>query len=143
VKYEKNLWHIAPLNIHRYGFYVETVLENESTKLNRRIDIDGLRAIAVISVVIGHYFPIYCKRGFLGVDVFFVISGYVITQLLFSMQKLKYQEFLIVFYAKRILRLLPALFVVVMVFSLIFAFSVTRTEGMAHKTLLYILGRWE
>ena len=46
-----------------------------------RADIDGLRAVAVVSVVLFHFklFPNYIRGGFVGVDVFFVISGYLIT----------------------------------------------------------------
>ncbi|TYN38335.1 acyltransferase, partial [Salmonella enterica subsp. enterica serovar Typhimurium] len=47
--------------------------------LKYRPDIDGLRAVAVLSVVIFHYFPSILPGGFVGVDIFFVISGYLIT----------------------------------------------------------------
>ena len=47
-----------------------------------RPDIDGLRAVAVASVIVYHAFPGVLPGGFLGVDVFFVISGYLITQLI-------------------------------------------------------------
>ena len=52
-----------------------------------RPDIDGLRAIAVLSVVIFHAFPEYLGGGFIGVDVFFVISGFLITSLILREQK--------------------------------------------------------
>jgi peptidoglycan/LPS O-acetylase OafA/YrhL len=49
-----------------------------------RPDIDGLRAVAVVAVVLFHAFPWLVPGGFAGVDVFFVISGYLITQIIAS-----------------------------------------------------------
>ena len=74
--------------------------------------IDGLRAIAVIAVVLGHYFPNIFRGGYLGVDVFFVISGHVITNSLIDLRnKGGLIHFLNTFYAKRIRRILPSLFI--------------------------------
>jgi peptidoglycan/LPS O-acetylase OafA/YrhL len=109
------------------------------TKFEHRKDIDGLRFIAVFSVVAGHYFPNFVPRGYLGVDVFFVISGYVITQLLFSMDKDHASSFLITFYAKRIRRIIPALLAVVTVFSLLFILLVTRIDATISGTGAYSL----
>ena len=53
-------------------------------KHNRRADIDTLRAIAVSAVIIFHLDPHFFPKGYLGVDIFFVISGYVITQRLYK-----------------------------------------------------------
>jgi peptidoglycan/LPS O-acetylase OafA/YrhL len=80
----------------------------DHTHNHYRPDIDGLRAIAVLSVVIFHAFPEYLGGGFIGVDVFFVISGFLITSLILREQK--EQRFsLRHFYAKRIRRIFPAL----------------------------------
>ena len=57
------------------------------TDLKYRTEIDGLRALAIISVVIFHFFPHIMPSGFLGVDIFFVISGYLITNHFISLQK--------------------------------------------------------
>lgn len=78
-----------------------------------RPDIDGLRAIAVLLVVIFHAFPRFIKGGFIGVDVFFVISGYLISTIIFSSladNRFSYIEF----YIRRIKRILPALLLVIM-----------------------------
>lgn len=73
-----------------------------------RPDIDGLRAIAVLSVVGYHAFPGFIPGGFTGVDVFFVISGYLISTILFEGLKTGRFSFR-AFYARRILRIFPAL----------------------------------
>ncbi|GAA5003270.1 acyltransferase family protein [Pseudoluteimonas lycopersici] len=76
-----------------------------------RPDIDGLRAIAILSVLAFHAFPAALPGGFVGVDVFFVISGFLITGLL--LDDLAVGRFSLVdFYARRIRRIFPALIVV-------------------------------
>jgi len=73
-----------------------------------RPDIDGLRAIAIVSVVIFHTFPTQLPGGFVGVDVFFVISGYLISTIIFRSLEKESFSFLD-FYARRIRRIFPAL----------------------------------
>ncbi len=76
-----------------------------------RSDIDGLRAIAVLSVVCYHAFPKILFSGFIGVDIFFVISGYLISSIIFS--NLENNSFsFVIFYARRIKRIFPALLIV-------------------------------
>ena len=87
--------------------------------LKYRRDIDGLRAIAVLSVVVYHAFPGVLRGGFIGVDIFFVISGYLISTII--LQNLagagfSYHDF----YARRIRRIAPAL---VLVIGATFAFG--------------------
>jgi peptidoglycan/LPS O-acetylase OafA/YrhL len=77
-----------------------------------RPDIDGLRAVAVLSVVGFHAFPSMMQGGFIGVDVFFVISGFLISTIIFeNLDKgtFRFSEF----YARRIKRIFPALLLVV------------------------------
>ena len=76
-----------------------------------RSDIDGIRAIAILSVITFHAFPAWIKGGFVGVDVFFVISGFLISSILFkSMDEGEFS--FIDFYVKRIKRIFPALILV-------------------------------
>ncbi|NMG55444.1 acyltransferase family protein [Aromatoleum aromaticum] len=85
-----------------------------------RKDIDGLRAFAVVPVILFHAgFDVF-GGGFLGVDIFFVISGYLITTIIIN--ELERQEFSIVsFYERRARRILPALFLV-MLFSSVMSY---------------------
>lgn len=100
-------------------------MENTS---HYRPDIDGLRAIAVLQVLMFHAgFPI-AKSGFIGVDVFFVISGFLITSILVKM--LNDETFrLRDFYERRIRRILPTLFLVIMI-STPFAFFLMLPDDL-------------
>jgi peptidoglycan/LPS O-acetylase OafA/YrhL len=84
-----------------------------------RPEIDGLRAIAVMSVVLYHASVPYISGGFVGVDIFFVISGYLITRIL-SQEIAEGNFSMVSFYERRIRRIFPALFVVYIA-SLFFA----------------------
>ncbi|MBN1929651.1 MAG: acyltransferase [Chlorobiaceae bacterium] len=81
-------------------------------ELNYRADIDGLRAIAVLAVLFFHTEVPGFTGGFVGVDVFFVISGYLITSII--LKEIKAEKFSIArFYERRIRRIFPALFPVI------------------------------
>jgi len=76
-----------------------------------RPDIDGLRALAVMAVILFHTFPKVIPGGFVGVDIFFVISGYLITQIVLSdLDTGKFSAWM--FYARRVRRIFPALIIV-------------------------------
>lgn len=81
-------------------------------KMKYRPEIDGLRAVAVIPVILFHAGYESFSGGFVGVDVFFVISGYLITTILLSEIEEKRFSF-IKFYERRARRILPALFLVI------------------------------
>lgn len=84
--------------------------------LAHRKDIDGLRAIAVLAVILHHAIPRVLPGGFVGVDVFFVISGYLITSIILRDLDAKTFSFA-TFYERRVRRLLPNLTVLLLLCS--------------------------
>lgn len=104
-----------------------------------RKDIDGLRAIAVIAVIINHLNKNLLENGYLGVDIFFVISGFVITRsLLLNSKEQKLSDFIIDFYQKRIKRIVPALIFFVLIMSLLI-FLFIPLPGPSLKTGIFSL----
>ena len=94
-----------------------------------RPDIDGLRAVAVLSVLCFHAFPEWLPGGFTGVDIFFVISGFLITTIILrnvSTGQFSYRDF----YARRIKRIFPAL-VLVLAATLVFGWYVLLSNEFA------------
>lgn len=92
-----------------------------------RRDVDGLRAIAVLSVVTFHAFPSLMKGGFIGVDVFFVISGFLISTIIFeNLDNGTYSSS--EFYARRIRRIFPALLLVLAACSIFGWFALLSDE---------------
>jgi len=88
-----------------------TTLQSNLSHPKYRPDIDGLRALAVLSVVAFHAFPNGVQGGFIGVDIFFVISGYLISTIIF--QNLEKGTFSFTeFYIRRIKRIFPTLILV-------------------------------
>ena len=86
-------------------------------KLTYRAEIDGLRTFAVLSVIIYHaqiveFGHTFFKGGFVGVDIFFVISGYLISRILLSELFEKGKISFLQFYERRARRILPILFIV-------------------------------
>ena len=104
------------------------MVDQQSSLLNHkyRPDIDGLRALAVLAVIAFHAFPAQASGGFIGVDIFFVISGYLISTIIFeNLDKgtFKFSEF----YARRIARIFPAL-ILVLVASFTFGWFVLLAD---------------
>lgn len=92
--------------------------------MNYRPDIQGLRAIAVLAVILFHFNPAWLPGGFVGVDVFLVISGYLIASILLGKKaQVDYNlaSALRYFYASRLKRIAPAYFVMLIVVSLLAA----------------------
>ena len=84
-----------------------------------RPEIDGLRAFAVVAVIVNHFNKELLPSGYLGVDIFFVISGFVITSSLYQRPAQVFSDFLSGFYERRVKRLVPALVFFVLVMSLL------------------------
>jgi peptidoglycan/LPS O-acetylase OafA/YrhL len=84
-------------------------------RLGYRPEIDGLRALAVIAVILNHTRSEWLPSGYLGVDIFFVISGFVITSSLLARGREGASEFFLGFYARRFKRILPALVLFVLI----------------------------
>jgi len=93
-----------------------------SAKNSYRPEIDGLRAFAVVTVIINHFNKDVLPGGYLGVDIFFVISGFVITSSLYQRPSKNFKDFISGFYERRIKRLLPALSFFVLISSIAICF---------------------
>jgi len=94
---------------------------------NYRPDIDGLRAVAVLMVLAYHIGTRFIKGGFIGVDIFFVISGYLISKIL--MKELNEDRFSIAaFYVRRVRRIAPALIAVLVATSIVAYFTLLPSE---------------
>jgi peptidoglycan/LPS O-acetylase OafA/YrhL len=118
---------------------VETVIRQRLPNLP---GVDGLRAVAVLAVLLYHAELPWIQGGFLGVDVFFVISGYLITSLLLTEWLQRGRIDLPAFWLRRARRLLPALFLlmaVTLVFAVLFLSNeVAGLRGDAFAALGYV-----
>jgi peptidoglycan/LPS O-acetylase OafA/YrhL len=112
-------------------------------RLTYRPSLDGLRAVAVLAVMLYHGQVVWLHGGFLGVDVFFTLSGYLITYLLLVEWRTWGSIDLRRFWLRRARRLLPALFVVLVAVAVYAAVAISpdrlhRVRGDAIATLLYV-----
>ena len=96
-------------------------MDSETNQSRYRPEIDGLRAFAIIAVIINHFNKDILPGGYFGVDIFFVISGYVITSSLFRRPSKDFRDFISGFYERRIKRLVPALSVYILIASIAIA----------------------
>jgi len=120
---------------------------DHSSRAQRWPAFDGVRGLAVLAVICFHVYPSFFKGGYTGVDVFFVLSGFLITSLLTA----EYDKYADIsfgkFYARRALRLLPAL-AVVMIAAVVLVFAFGKLEPFRHETLIglpfvaFYVGNW-
>lgn len=108
--------------------------------------LDGVRAVAVIAIIIYHLNPQWLSGGFLGVDTFFVISGYLITSLLLTEYHNTGKIELMSFWLRRVKRLIPAVLFLVMgviVLSLIFMpTEIQKVRADSIAALFYVSNWW-
>ena len=93
-----------------------------------RPDVDGMRALAILSVLFFHAFPHSLPGGFVGVDIFFVISGYLISSIIFRGLTLGTFSFFD-FYARRVRRIFPAV-TAVLIGSFVLGFYLLSPEEL-------------
>lgn len=105
-----------------------------------RPDIDGLRALAVIAVIINHFGGNRLTSGYLGVDIFFVISGYVISASLMRQPSGNLKDLLSGFYARRVKRILPALLLFVAIISPLICLVNPRPEDSINTGIAALFG---
>jgi peptidoglycan/LPS O-acetylase OafA/YrhL len=114
------------------------MLNSDWPNVSYRADIQGLRALAVILVIIFHADIPFFQGGYIGVDVFFVISGYLISGLLFKELNTHHQINFKRFYARRIRRILPLSVFVAFVTLVLFSFYLSPLElNELSKTTLF------
>jgi peptidoglycan/LPS O-acetylase OafA/YrhL len=105
--------------------------------VRHRDDIQGLRAVAVLLVVLGHAGVSFLKGGYVGVDVFFVLSGFLITALLLASAAKPRRRSLIAFYSRRARRILPAAALTLVVTDAVAyrLLNVVRAKAVLHDSI--------
>lgn len=138
---------INTLNLERMMF-VWNFNQRDRKPINPRYmpGLDGVRAVAVIAIIIYHLNPQWLSGGFLGVDTFFVISGYLITSLLLTEYHNTGKIKLMSFWLRRVKRLIPAVLFLVMgviVLSLIFMpTEIQKVRADSIAAIFYVSNWW-
>lgn len=138
---------INTLNLERMMF-VWNFNQRDRKPINPRYmpGLDGVRAVAVIAIIIYHLNPQWLSGGFLGVDTFFVISGYLITSLLLTGYHNTGKIELMSFWLRRVKRLIPAVLFLVMgviVLSLIFMpTEIQKVRADSIAAIFYVSNWW-
>ncbi|EFO90035.1 hypothetical protein CRE_21499 [Caenorhabditis remanei] len=112
----------------------------------KRNDLQGIRGLAILSVLGFHFYPNLFQNGYLGVDQFFVLSGFLMCMLLTRSQKLPIFQIFSEFYIRRFKRILPLyfLFILCTMFALYTVFpdtAIFQNQASAGKALLFVSNR--
>ena len=114
--------------------------ENFLKKKLYKPEVDYRRASAVIAVILNHFNSDILPSGYLGVDIFFVISGFVITSSLENRNKSNLGNFLLGFYERRVKRLIPALVFFVVIMSILIRFFNIAPYGYLKTVITSLIG---
>ncbi|CAI5452981.1 unnamed protein product [Caenorhabditis angaria] len=114
----------------------------------KRSDLQGVRGLAILAVLCFHFFPTLFPNGYLGVDQFFVLSGFLMCMLLMKSEQSDKSKWLIVktFYVRRLRRILPLYYLVILL-SLLFLYiffpdtAIEPNEKSASKSMLFLSNR--
>ncbi|CAP30044.2 Protein CBG10723 [Caenorhabditis briggsae] len=115
-------------------------------KPSKRLDLQGIRALAIIVVLGFHFYPEYCPNGYLGVDQFFVLSGFLMCMLLKRAENQSLCQLVSLFYSKRFKRILP-LYLLVILVSMICLYqyfpntAIETNQESAIHALLFVSNR--
>tara|TARA_B100000242_G_C43043986_1_gene487199 strand:+ start:476 stop:2449 length:1974 start_codon:yes stop_codon:yes gene_type:complete len=97
---------------------LQNLLYPQKSNKKYRPEIDGIRAFAVLAVILNHFNKELLPNGYLGVDIFFVISGYVITSSISGKSNKNIKDFLSDFYSRRLKRITPALTIFLIIMAI-------------------------
>ncbi len=140
-------WHQPGTASGQNGPVTTTVSASAPPKLGYRPSLDGLRAVSVMAVVLYHAGVSWMPGGFLGVEVFFVVSGFLITALLIDERHHSGAISLRQFWIRRARRLLPALYLLLAVVSvasmLVYRDAAGRMGGDVLAALFYVSNWWQ
>uniref|UniRef100_A0A8R1IDJ8 Acyl_transf_3 domain-containing protein n=1 Tax=Caenorhabditis japonica TaxID=281687 RepID=A0A8R1IDJ8_CAEJA len=122
------------------------MMEKKQTNSPKRLDLQGIRGIAIIVVLGFHFYPQYMPNGYLGVDQFFVLSGFLMCMLLKRAEEQTPCSLVSLFYSKRFKRILP-LYLLLILLSMIALYNFfpdtaieTNQESATHA-LLFVSNR--
>uniref|UniRef100_A0A1I7TX92 Acyl_transf_3 domain-containing protein n=1 Tax=Caenorhabditis tropicalis TaxID=1561998 RepID=A0A1I7TX92_9PELO len=119
---------------------------NITPSSSKRLDLQGIRGLAILSVLGFHFYPSYFPNGYLGVDQFFVLSGFLMCMLLTKTENMPVLSAFIHFYSRRFKRILPLylLFILLTLVALYTIFpdsSLVQNQSSATKALIFVSNR--